>query len=689
MPGESPPPPPRACFGRDHLIEKIIGLAEDLTPTALIGVGGIGKTSIALAVLHNDHIKKRFGDDRRFIRCDQFPASCNHFLNQLSKVTGAGVENPEDLTPLRPFLSSREIFIVLDNAESVLDPQGASAREIYAFVEELSRLETICLCITSRISTVPPDCETLDIPTLSMESARDTFYRIYKNSEQPNSIDTILEQLEFHPLSITLLATVAHHSRWDTNRLSAEWEGQRTELLRTRYSNSLEATIDLSLTSPMFRKLGPDAQGLLGVVAFFPQGVDENKIDWLFPTVPNRKNIFDNFCILSLAYRSNGFIRMLAPLRDCLRPKDPMSAPLLCTTKEHYFGRLKARVDPNKPGFEETRWITSEDLNVEHLLNVFTTIDANSGDIWRICAYFMVHLYWHKKRLTVLRPKIEGLPDDHPSKPRCLLQLSRLFESVGNRAERKRLLDHILKLWRERGDNFRVAQTLRLLADENRHLGHYTEGIQQVKEALEIYKQLGHTAGQRHSLNGLAWLLCQDNQLDAAEEAASHVADLLPDQDNKFLACQCRRVLGKICHSKGETEKAINHFETALGIASSFNWHDEQFWILCSLAKLFRDQGRFDDARAHVERAKSYAVDAAYLLGRAMQLQAGIWHRQCMFEAAKSEALRAVDLFEKLGATEDVAVTRKLLRRIEGGMSVVDDNGELLGTMTHVTLIHA
>jgi tetratricopeptide (TPR) repeat protein len=673
------------------LIKKIVGFAEHLTPIALIGAGGIGKTSVALTVLHDDRVKQRFGHDRRFIRCDKFPASLTHFLARLSKVTGAGVENPEDLTPLQSFLSSREMLIVLDNAESILDPQGTDTEEIYAVVEELSHFSNIWLCVTSRISTIPPDCKTLDIPTLSMEAAHETFHRIYKNGERSDPISKILEQLDFHPLSITLLATVAHHNKWNIDRLTREWEVQRTGLLRTQHNKSLAAAIELSLASPMFQELGPNARGLLGVVAFFPQGIDESNLDWLFPMISDGRDIFDKFCVLSLTYRSEGFITMLAPLRDNLRPGDPKLSPLLCTTKACYIRRLSVYLYPGRPSYEEAQWIISEDVNVEHLLDVFTSIDGDSDEIWDACANFMKHLYCHKPRLVVLGSKLEGLPDNHSSKPKCLFELSLLFDRVGNTVEYKKLLIYTLGLWRKRGNDYQVAQTLSFLANANQQLHLYNEGILQAKESSEIFERLGKASNQADALQSLALLLCKDNQLDAAEVAASRSIDLLQDDSDQFLVCQGRRVLGNVCHFKGEAEKAINHLEAALKVASSSNWQGELFWTHYSLAELFRDQVKFDEAHDHVEHAKSHATNDPHYLGRAMELQARIWYKRGRLEEAESEVLHAVGVFEELGAADDAKRCRNFLWEIKKKMKgpVISGESSVNGELPETTPLPA
>ena len=667
------------------MIDEVVGLAENLEPIALIGAGGIGKTSIALTVLHHHRIIERFGDDRRFVRCDQFPASRLHFLARLSKVIGAKVDNPDSLTSLEPYLSSRKMLIVLDNAESILDPQGANAHEIYAIVDHLCQFRNLSVCITSRITTVPRYCKCPEISTLSMEAACNIFYGIYGDRRgRSMAINDLLQRLDFHALSITLLATAGSHNAWDSNRLVKEWDAHRAQVLRTDFNESLAATIELSLASPTFCKLGPDARDLLGVVAFFPHGVDEQNLDWLFPNIPDRRNIFDKFCVLSLTYRSNGFITALAPIRDYLSPRDPKSSPLLCKTRDRYFTRMSVVIHPAAPGYGQARWIVSEDVNVEHLLNVFTSIDADSGDVWDACYHFLEHLHWHKPRRTVLGPKIEALPDDHRSKPKCLSRLSSMFRFVGKYEEERRLLTAALKLGRERGDVIFVADILRYLSEASRMLKLYEEGILQAEEASEIFKRLGNTEGEICCLGDLAWLLLDNAQLDAAEDAASRAIYLGSETFQELYVCQSHQVLGEVYRRKGDKNKATHHLEAALRIASSLNWQDQLYSIHSSLAELFSSHGQFGDATTHVEWAKSYVVNDPYCLGCATEMQAMIWYRECRFEDAKSEVLKALEIFERLEGAEGEMSCRDLLRKIEAGER--ESTGELSKMMLCVPL---
>jgi tetratricopeptide (TPR) repeat protein len=153
-------------------------------------------------------------------------------------------------------------------------------------------------------------------------------------------------------------------------------------------------------------------------------------------------------------------------------------------------------------------------------------------------------------------------------------------------------------------------------------MGLYKEGIEQAREASEIFERLGDTAKQAECLISLAYVLHDDKQLDGAEESASRAIDLLLEKGQQFQLCQGHRILGDIYKSKGDTEKAVYHFEAALEIASSFNQDFQLFWIHYALASLAFGQGKFDDAHAHIEHAKSHAINDAYQLGRAMERQA-------------------------------------------------------------------
>ena len=343
--------------------------------------------------------------------------------------------------------------------------------------------------------------------------------------------------------------------------------------------------------------------------------------------------------------------------------------------KKRYFARLSANVDPSLPGFGESRWIISEDANVEHLLDVFASVDRSSGVVWDACVKFLNHLHWHKPRLTVLGPKIETLPNIHPSKSPRLHALALLFASVGNDTESKRLHTYNLKLWREKGDGYQAARTLSYLSDVNRLLRLEKEAIDQAREASEVFERLGNTVKQAGCLVDLARALYDDGQLDAAEEAALRGIELSREDSEQITVCQGHRHLGNIYSSKGETEKAVDHFEMALGIATTLGLPNDLFWIHFAMAEMFSEQDSFVAAHDHIEHAKLHA-DNAYNLGRAMELQANLWFKQRMFEKARLAASRAIDVYTKVGATRDIEDCRELLRRI--GELDLDSAGEHL-----------
>ena len=75
-----------------------------------------------------------------------------------------------------------------------------------------------------------------------------------------------------------MLATTAAHNKCGYDRLVNEQNARHAKVLQTDTNKSLAASLQLSLDSPTFLKLGLDARGLLGVIAFFPQDVGARKV---------------------------------------------------------------------------------------------------------------------------------------------------------------------------------------------------------------------------------------------------------------------------------------------------------------------------------------------------------------------------------------------------------------------------
>jgi len=307
-----PPQPPAIFFAREGMMNELLDLVEQFTSLSLFGAGGLGKSSIALSLLHDDRIKIKFGRNRHFIRCDDLTGSPEGFLASLSD--SIGIPRSMDVEGLRLHLGPSPLLLILDGADSALDPLAIGAAETVATIEEISRCQDVCLITTSRMDAEILGFLPIEVPVLSEDGARDTFYSL-SNLGRSSAVNDLIARLDSHPLSIHLLAGVVHGKDWDEAILLKEWDDDKTNVLEACHHQRLKDVVESSLRSPSIRRLGTTARDALEAIAVFPSGVKESRLNSMFPGISGMGEAVAVLCKFSLLYRRDGFVKMLSPFR--------------------------------------------------------------------------------------------------------------------------------------------------------------------------------------------------------------------------------------------------------------------------------------------------------------------------------------------------------------------------------------
>jgi predicted ATPase len=131
------PPEPKIFHGRESELSDILCLFNTGIPRiAILGAGGMGKTSLAQAVLHHPGIMTRFVQNRFFVACTSATTKL-----ELVNLIGAhlGLKPGKDLTKevLQYFASNPPSLLILDELEPLWEPANLRGN-----IEELLALLT-------------------------------------------------------------------------------------------------------------------------------------------------------------------------------------------------------------------------------------------------------------------------------------------------------------------------------------------------------------------------------------------------------------------------------------------------------------------------------------------------------------------------------------------------------------------
>ncbi|KAF7373187.1 Kinase-like protein [Mycena sanguinolenta] len=286
---------PPVFLGRDALVQKIALLlaAQGTSRVCITGTGGMGKTSVAVAVTESSIIRNIFPKECIFwVPCITAKSSdlLRRILYTQLRITA---ETYDSLDPLIAELdeSKQPRLLLLDNFEtpwlSSLDPL-----EVGHILRRLAALPHIALLVTMTSGVTPEGIkwEHVPLPALEPAAARDVFKNTYRDAAggpefaaDERQLDNILELIGHIPLAITLMATCGGHLGASPDDLLVDWRKAGTEMLSAGRL-SMDDTITLSMERGVTSN--PNALRLLAILSMLPAGTTgENLLKWWIPAI--------------------------------------------------------------------------------------------------------------------------------------------------------------------------------------------------------------------------------------------------------------------------------------------------------------------------------------------------------------------------------------------------------------------
>ncbi|VDB87003.1 unnamed protein product [Peniophora sp. CBMAI 1063] len=272
-------------YGRAFEVESAVDLIVNKGPArvAILGLGGIGKTSIALAVLHNSSVKALYGERRCFMSCEA-STTADAVVRGLADAVNFNLGKDMSPEAARQYLLLRlnaaPGIICLDNLETPLDVDKPAVEEL---LNEIAALESVALLITSRDTSIPTIKWTspplAHIKPFSQEAALATWDDICGDHDEYAL--RLVKTVDCMPLAVNLLARLAT-IEGSAKSIWARWETEHTDLIRTSDEDhrlySVGASIELSLNALSFRE---ETIIVLAFICIFPSGIEESTLSIL------------------------------------------------------------------------------------------------------------------------------------------------------------------------------------------------------------------------------------------------------------------------------------------------------------------------------------------------------------------------------------------------------------------------
>ncbi|KAI0061257.1 TPR-like protein [Artomyces pyxidatus] len=705
--------PPQIFFGRDKELEQIVTMILDASPIpariAIMGLGGMGKTALARAVLTDPRIEEHFRHARYLVPCDA-SSSVPALLAAIAQTLGI-LERDSKTSALTldqrvmSCLTSSSCIICLDNFETPWDQNPRDKKAVEMLLSRITSLRSVTVLITMRGEERPAETAWTQpwlpsLRTFDLDAAKQTWLKITGKQEVDEWAEKLILAVDCLPLAITLLGPLAQVSS-TSEQLWQRWGKDQTQLL-----SSLELSIELSITSSRMQN-NPLALSLLKILSFLPDGMHSDQLQQLnevLPDLPNAMQGMIPLLLSGLAYESADHrFQIQSLIRSYCQRKYPVSKETADALRQHYTGLASKGYDAmGTPFYKE---ITLELNNLEFILhdslspnapiNKQSVIEATlaftqfriyigvfsdslvnmasncakmeSNGLYANCLHIWGSVYLADDRIVDAEAKFKSAlelhqtVDDLAGQANDFRQLGEVKYRLDQLESAEENYQQAFKLHEKAHNISGQANVLTHLADIYRRQGNLLDAEDAYLKASQLHHDSDDMMGKANDLKGLGHVYQRLDKLKESKE--SYEGALKLHESVHDLVGQAYDIfgLGDLHYRSDEHEKAAECYKRALEIHKQVNDRLGQANDLSHLGNVYRKLGQYDEAKSHYQQALLLHQKALDRVGQANDLKglASTYIKLNEKEKASEKYEEALELFKsadnKLGKANCLA----------------------------------
>jgi tetratricopeptide (TPR) repeat protein len=621
---------PQSFTGRSVEMYDIINELITSRLVTITGVGGIGKTMLAIEVARWFCTRMYFADvfylDLRQIE------TAGGIIDLLGAALGV---RPAELDDVIAHLQERQCLLVLDNAEDMLWRDEDAMQNLINSIIKFTSNTTFLITSQRPVGGNLHEAEHIyRIYPLEQDDASLLFLmtakrRMYEYEWKSDTFYSVLEQLGGHPLSIVLTACQL------VPGVALEDVMKRIELYKAKAIKVKDITdrdvehgenLVASLASA-YDNVSGSARTLFGVLSMLPAGAQEEML----------AGIFGNGAWECVHELNEASLVEIRDRRATLLPPVRLFAMNFCSEEiRKYYGPKIVEVLGSyiKKSYEGHR---TKDAKIYHLSftidepNLRSAVDlpctppqtprvhSALGLLGpRLIFLYIYHNRWKEARNVGSRilTNLEKL-QDQLGEADSLLILGILAMKLGDLDEARSRYDAALKMYQAADYDRGEANTLWELGDLTTLLGDLEKARSIYDEALRIYRSIDEKLGEANTLMHLGSLITLLGDLEEARSRYDEALRIYRSIDEKLGEANTLMYLGDLALQTDNLEEARSRYDGAMKIYRHFDYKLGEANILTRLGQWAGLQDSLDHAETYLDDAFRLFRETGSLEGQA------------------------------------------------------------------------